>query len=427
MDRCLACQQELWGDESSCPECGAPIRPLAARVDTSVRDRFVAGAIASATPDADFEYAFGGKRSVLRATAAPKAKPKERAGRFGRRASRVVPTEMADEGKSGAATTVTDLLRTVRDTWGVAEAVAQPVETVVNDVQPAPAVVAVETGIVETIADPEPAESDGVAASEPPTAGRPRRFGFLRRSRVAVPVADDEAPAERVAAQQPDDAPAIVEVSVVEPVPAEETTLVEAALVAEAPQGESIGKVSRKREPRLVSAIALIVVAAAVTTGVVLRSDQEPSPVSAAQVVTSATDDISFVLPGGWRLESQDKGVMELTDPRSDSHVYASVIKRKSLKDGLTLRQRAKQVRTQLLRSLDAAQMSEPVSTKVGRYEAIRTEISAEAVGRSVSYIHTVVKTPREFVNILAWAPAEQMGAEERVLLEIVESFRATD
>ena len=444
MIRCTACDLELEGPVERCPECGAPTREAVVSVDTSVRDRYATSAAARASEGADFEYAFGGKHTHVQAT---NGRPIERRRRRfrPRRAAAIVDVPALP----------------VSGSQVIAE--LPPVEPGSDEMAAAVGDEAIaDVGVHDLLGALRVAETDDDVAQRGEGVG-PDLADDMElddATELDLDVEDEGAEKEPFAAldidEEPDDSDAPVDVFVQAsdepkeeiPVEAEAGRPATAAfgeykpyVVLPKPRQPVQTEVARREDPSLavdetpassrrragprLFAVAFVV-SAVVALGIVMTSRGRPdaAPPRPPYTVTSATDPISFRVPGSWTLTSQGKGVLDLSDTTADAHVHATLIARKSLPEGLSLEHRAKQVRKELLRSLADEDASKPDPTTIGGHRAMRTQITATAVGQRVTYILTVVKTPKHFINVLAWAPADAMEAERDVLLGIVGSLR---
>ena len=456
MVRCTACDLELEGPAESCPECGAPTRQAVIRVDTRVRDRYASVAAASASEDADFEYAFGGKRGHVEATTAQPVEKRRRRFRP-RRAGAVEPSvipvrDVEVIAEPDPVETVTeehiadvgvhDLLEALRAMGAEDEGRQQtddvvdvPDETELDDVndedlEDEPVLVidldeeALDDGatvdeLVDEVVDEAEEESDDSFVGPD---------DVLEELEPVAPAAGAGSADEQVQAASTVGfakyEPYVVLPTSRRPERAEIVQVAEPATVA---VGEEPAPARRARRRLAVAVGAVLAIAAAVAFVMTSRGRPEPDAPRPPYTVASETDPISFRVPGAWNMESQGKGVLDLSDPDADAHVHATLIARKSLKDGLSLKDRDKQVRTELLRSLVDEDVSMPEAIEVGGHRAVRTEITATSVGQRVSYILTVVKTPKHFINVLAWSPADEMDAQDDVLARIVESLESGD
>jgi hypothetical protein len=168
--------------------------------------------------------------------------------------------------------------------------------------------------------------------------------------------------------------------------------------------------------------VVLLVLLAVVGGGAFFISGGEPAANSTPFTAEAADASISLDGPAGWRIESREAGVVGIGEPSHDLHVYATAIRRSALEDGLSLKRRAQDVQDEFVASLERADASEAVATKIGPYAAVRQTLSTT----SVVYVHTVVKMPKYFVNVLAWTPSERFDEEQTQLLSIVGTLQSS-
>jgi hypothetical protein len=437
MAHCECCDLDLDEIERYCPGCGAP-RPRTKVVDvsTSLRESFHA-----ASGDADTEYAFGGKRMVRtappRASATPHAKeaapPREQ---------EAPPPSDPEPPPEPAAPEVSDQAEVFGEpeVSGASDAVVEPDPVHASEPEPPPVEVAAGSSdghvVAEPVIEPEPpiAEAEPEPEPEPVVADAspdlpedvdPEREAAARDGRpdtgrnppttVDLPQPARDEPAIRVAAVTGSEfkpyvvLPARREAVAVKPAPARVVT------------DETEPTEARRRRPWTV-VLAAVVVLAVVGGGAIALSGRGSAPGRMPFTAQATDGSISLDGPAGWRIESRGTGVVGIGEPGHDLHVHATAIRRSALKDGLSLKRRAQDVQQEFLASLEGAEASAAAETKIGPYAAIRQTLST----RSAVYVHTVVKMPKYFVNVLAWAPRERFDGSETDLTRVVGTLQSS-
>ena len=451
MTRCEACDLELDDVERFCPGCGTPAPRRVVDVATALRESF----LTAADDDSDeIEYAFGGStrskgkptkpaqrsKPAARASAPPKPAPPPPADPEPPSVVDEVVSVPVEVDEPEIAAADEDVLVDAEmvgadddaedEQQGAADLVqpddaeallpAQDVEPSAEDHEEDTALAAeipAAPGASEALAaeaqaghEPERTDDTGAddagAEEEPDVAATPEPPARRRRPRTAInaPVTEFKPyvvlPARRAAA------------------------VVERPVEIEPPAADGADRPNRRSGRRIAVLLTLILIAGGAIAYVLML--QSPEVTSTPFTAESADHAISLDAPAGWRLQSRSKGVVAIEEPRRDLHVQATAIRRSALAKGLSLRGRAKQVHGELLDSFDQVGSSPAKETKIGPYPALRTVIAAKSSGVEVTYIHDVVKTPKYFVNVLAWAPAEGFEAQQAELLRVLASLQAS-
>lgn len=426
MARCDCCDLDLDEIERYCPGCGAP-RPRTKVVDvsTTLRERFHA-----ASGDVEAEYAFGGTRTVR--TASPKTKAAEAPTVDLPAANAEAPKKSEPAAEPPAVEArVPSRGRVPEPKPGDIEAAleldAEPVPepAIVLDVEPdepeslpepererePEPVVAVVEPEPESIPEPLVAEAPPVVAQEP------------------APVVIDEEHVNGGTPQQVEDpgsqaVAAGAELTEFKPyvvLPPPRQMVAAKVLSPVAPDDTDERADAPKRRGGMF--VVLLALLAIVGGAAFFLTGREPVTNGTPLTAEASDGSISLDGPAGWRIESREAGVVGIGEPSHDLHVHATAIRRSALKDGLSLKRRAEDVQEEFLASLEGAEASDVGATKIGPYAAVRQTLSTD----SVVYVHTVVKMPKYFVNVLAWTPAERFDEEQTQLLGVVGTVRSSN
>jgi hypothetical protein len=419
MARCEVCDLELDVVERFCPGCGVPAPRHIVEVSTGLRESFHG----AAADDVDTEYAFGSKRLVKTAPPPPPAARK-------RPPKAQQPAPPAPEPAAEPAP--------VREPEPEVAPDAEP-EPVVAEIEDVPSaededVASVEDEPddpdIELVADVEISEEEPAPQDEVPE----EDDGATAMGVDVVPGAEDEADVGAAEVDEvPNDAtdveaapirlaPSIAEPGRVTPyvvLPPRRAVAVREreVVVEEAPEPEA------PRPSRWKAAVLVFVVVVAVAgAAAYVLAARQLAPVGAPFTAQAQDGSISLDAPAGWRLEARGAGVLGIGQAAHDTHVHATAIRRSALADGLTLKRRADEVHEEFVASLDDAAASRPETTNVGPHTAIRQVLSTD----SVIYVHTVVKMPKYFVNVLAWTSAERFNTEQDTLLGVVGTLQSS-
>jgi hypothetical protein len=444
MARCDSCDLELDDIERFCPGCGAPAPRRVVSLDTKVRDEYNRVTAGTATEFDELEYAFGGKKqrthrvspaSVVRQPVAEpeitdelEAEPDEFEDLEEFEVSDELEAEDEDDEDFEELEVEDELesdedeeLEDLEEEFEIDDELDAEDD---NEEEP-------EELDVDDELDTEDEYEDELESVDEEIEEAPRITPHVVRRPVApVPVVRRPAAAEPV--QRPAASVHAVAEAIAEPMDEPEERVmpyvvlppprVTVHVVPETFAEREAEPVVRGPSPWRAIVLTVLALAAGVAVFFAFLPDRTPSPSGPAFDATSADGLLTFHVPGTWRVESEAPGVLEVADPQSDAHVYATVMARAAL-PGMTLKARAAQVRQQLITELDVDDPVTSVTVKVGTRVAVRTEMTGVSVGHRVSYIQTVVKTPKNFVQVLAWAPAERYASEKDVLLRIVDSL----
>jgi hypothetical protein len=449
MARCESCDLELDDVERFCPGCGATAPRRVATVTTSLRESFHT---ATSDDDDQVEYAFGGSKRRVKAAPPPQTKSVQRRNATPR------PPPASARTQNASPLGAESVREPVVERHVPAPEVPEPL------VESAPAIdlnVSVEAEREEDdeLVDVTGAEEDPASSIDEEPSGEPGDTDDEIELEIEVELEDETAiDDEAEIVEEPDveapelgcadTEPAIADeeeeeeepfvaspaVRTRRPVPSEERIapyvvlpVRRAAAVLELEpeeeQAEAVAPAVRRRGRGLpVVLVMLLLIAGAAAYLVNERSSAERG----APFTAAATDDsISLDAPAGWRIEARSTGVVGIGDPTRDIHVHATAIRRSAVGKGLSLARRANQVQDEFAASLSRAAGDGPQTTTVGPYPAVRRVITAAVAGGDVTYVHTVVKAPKYFVNVLAWAPADLFREQQGVLLGVAGSLQA--
>ncbi len=398
MARCEVCDIQLDDVERFCPGCGTPAPRRVVEVSTTLRESYYG----AASDDADAEYAFGGKRTFKPAPASSTIESPPPPLRPSRR-------------------------RTARKRAPVGEVeVAAP--DVAARAEPQPA--------VESAPEPDPVQrpSEEIEEASPePAIAQAEEEPSLEGADADVDEDElDDDPgssteADRVPAATP--APVRVAPVVAEPVPIQPYVVLpppRRAVALREPERpvdiEGTPEADARRRAGWKVALLLAVLVVLGGGAVFLVAGRVTAPMGQPFTAEARDGSISLDAPAGWRIESREPGVLGVGEAGHDLHVHATAIRRSALADGLSLTKRAKQVQSEFVSSLDEADASPPEPTKVGPHPAIRQVLSTS----SVIYVHTVVKMPKYFVNVLAWTTAERFNEAQATLLGVVGTLQTS-
>jgi hypothetical protein len=310
----------------------------------------------------------------------------------------------------------------------VEESEPEPVAAEVQEVPPAEE--EPEVRVFDLAAEAEMAAEDEAPQADAGAEAAKEDDGVAAGSADIVPeatdeVADDDGAVEPVAPSP--SAPARI---VLMPVVADDVPVTPYVVL---PQRRAVAVREREREveevaetePRRggrwkVVLLVAVLVAGAASAFALTGRDRAPTGPFTAEAQDGA---ISLDAPAGWRLDARGAGVLGIGEAGHDMHVHATAIRRSALADGLSLKRRAEQVHEEFVASLDDVDASRTEAAKVGPHPAIRQVLSAD----SVTYVHTVVKMSKYFVNVLAWTSAERFDDEKDTLLGVVGTLQSSD
>lgn len=122
-----------------------------------------------------------------------------------------------------------------------------------------------------------------------------------------------------------------------------------------------------------------------------------------------------------------DKAQIQVSNRARQMYLIVLVQNRRDL-GNMTAAEYSKITQGYLTNRLEKSQVTEPTNvTRIGSspsYPAVQREVRGSLSKIDVVYLHTVVETPAQFVQILAWTPPSAFEQNQPEMQQVIQSFR---
>lgn len=144
------------------------------------------------------------------------------------------------------------------------------------------------------------------------------------------------------------------------------------------------------------------------------------------KAITSADGDFQLNVPQNWKEETELNDVASIQSSNRLQEMYVIVIdeSKEDIDESMTLEEYSKLTRNALMKAADSAVIEGPRELTVNKTPFLQYEIQGTVEKIKISYLHTVVETPKHFHQVLAWTLKSKWEKNQAMLKKVVESFR---
>jgi hypothetical protein len=154
-----------------------------------------------------------------------------------------------------------------------------------------------------------------------------------------------------------------------------------------------------------------------------VEEDQKP------KVMTSTDGKCQLTVPRNWSVQKDlnDDAVIQAGNLRAEQYAVVISDTKVDFTDEMNLLGITELVRNGLAETVPDPIFSENKPVTVNGYSALQFEVSGSVDKIRARWIYTIVDSPKNFHQIIAWSLASKYEANKPVFLEVINSFRETE
>jgi len=147
---------------------------------------------------------------------------------------------------------------------------------------------------------------------------------------------------------------------------------------------------------------------------------------SQPKAVRSADGRFELTVPGTWREDPElhEEAEIEVSNRLNEMYIVVLTESKEDFADEVDLAAFASMSRQQLTSNIQQPEATEPAPAAVGSYPAMQYTMNGVVDNLKAAYIITLVETPDNFHQIVAWTLRSKFDANEKTLREVTASFK---
>lgn len=160
--------------------------------------------------------------------------------------------------------------------------------------------------------------------------------------------------------------------------------------------------------------------------GAINQIKKEFEKTQQSKILTSKDGDCQLTVPGTWREDSDlhEEAIIQTSQRFGELYVVVLSSNKEDFTNEMTLDSLTKMLRASMSNNLMQSESTNPVRTTVNHLPAEQFEMSGSISGIKAKYVYTVVETPDNFYQILAWTLASRYDSNKQKLLDVTNSFQ---
>lgn len=158
------------------------------------------------------------------------------------------------------------------------------------------------------------------------------------------------------------------------------------------------------------------------------RIKKEVEKSQTPQVFTSTDNICQVTVPGNWKNlpELHEDAIIKAGNLFGEQYLIIIRENKEDFGKNFTLDNITEISRDNFKSAATDTFLSEPISVKINGYPAKQFETSGEVENLKVKYIYSIVETPNNYYQIIAWTLNSKYDQNKSIFLDVMNSFKET-